>query len=359
MKARFIKLTFLSLVALCACDNLQEQDFFGPSLSTVKFGKTQDLSFSESYETGAFLPMSYIVDSMVVSLDRNGQEYMYSLSSFPGDKLLGTYCRKGRSSKEVLNCLPVMDTYDNQNGELCSDLFSYGDGRIFSWNISRSRQMGTDVYDRIVQLRNDEDYFPVLSCYHLDSTHVIVRNSRQRAAVEELVEVPCYEIYSMESGARETDYELFKMNPVKTKDIVYSAKSFYASTDCINPDRTKIAFGMGYMPVYGILDLASGDYACFRVKGFRKFSKKDRIWHFCSMVSDDHYIYALYYGGNISNPNAKRKESTLLVMDWDGVPVSSFSLEEYVTELKMSDGILYFTGRDNVIYSIDTDDLSY
>ena len=47
------------------------------------------------------------------------------------------------------------------------------------------------------------------------------------------------------------------------------------------------------------------------------------------------------------------------MMDWDGVPVSSFSLEEYVTELKMSDGILYFTGRDNVIYSIDTDDLSY
>lgn len=77
------------------------------------------------------------------------------------------------------------------------------------------------------------------------------------------------------------------------------------------------------------------------------------------MVSDDHYIYALYYGGDISNPNAKRKESTLLVMDWGGVPVSSFSLEEYVTELKLSDGILYFTGRDNVIYSIDTDDLSY
>ena len=161
----------------------------------------------------------------------------------------------------------------------------------------------------------------------------------------------------MKTGEITRQFDIFDIVNVETTDPLYTSKSFSGNFDCIKPDRTKLAFGMGYMPVYGILNLSSGKFQGFRIKGLNRFSIAERNWHFCNLVADNHYIYALYYGHDISDPYSERGCSTLFVIDWDGGLVKRFLLDKYLTELNISNGVLYFGYNDGVIYSVAADKL--
>ena len=342
---------------LVGCSQVAEQEFFIDALSEVKSLPAVQLTLNEGTASSSMLQMSYIVDSLIISINNRGQEYTYNISNIHTDQLLGFYGRRGRSFNEMLDCLPVMDTYRNKNNELCSDIFSIGGGRLFIWNISRSLNSASDCYDGIVKLYNDEDRYAFLSLYHRDDTSVVVKNSMQTASEEIIAEVPRYEIYDLRSGDLVRNYNIFKRVNVKTDDPVYTSKSFFGNFDCIKPDRTKLAFGMGYMPVYGILDLETGRFNGFKIEKLKHFSTSVRNWHFCNLVADDSRIYALYYGNDISEPHTERKTSTLFVIDWGGNITARYDLGKYFTELKLSDSILYFIRSGEDIHSIDVTDL--
>lgn len=344
-------------IFLGGCRQVVEQDFFMDSLSYVGMCPVSPLILDDSISTSSTLQMSYIVDSLIISINNRGQEYAFGISNIYTDQLLGLYGRRGRSFNEMLDCLPVMDTYRNEDEELCSDIFSFGDGRLFIWNISQSLNSASDSYEDIIKLYNDEDRYSFLSLYHLDDTSVVVKNSRQTASDEIIADAPRYEIYDLRTGGLVRYFNIFKRVYVKTDDPVYTSKSFLGNFDCIKPDRTKLAFGMGYMPVYGILDLETGKFNGFKIKTLKHFSTSVRNWHFCNLVADDYYIYALYYGDDISDSRAERKHSTLFVIDWDGNITARYDLGKYFTELKLNDSILYFIRNGEKIHSISLTEL--
>ena len=353
---RIALLLYGSILISSGCKRICEQDFFVSQLSVKEISSIGEIHLKESFVTKANVPMSAIVDSLMISIDRSNQSYMYSVSNIHNDTLLGTFCRRGRSRNEVLDCLPIMNTFTNCEGDLCTIVFSFGDGRLFLWNITKSLATSSDVYENIIHLQNDENWFPFFSGYHLNDTSVIVRNSNQhRSCIS--CEVPRYEVYSINTGELLHHYDVFKPVEFETNNPIYTSRSFFGCTDCVKPDKTKIAIGMGHMPVFAILDLHTGNCNGFRIKDLMRFSPYERIWHFCSLVSDDQFIYALYYGGDISNPTSERHSSTLFVLDWDGQIKSRYVLDRYVTELKLSNGVLYLTHTDDVVHFLQTTDL--
>ena len=350
-------LLFVAILILNGCNSrLQEQDFFITSLTILDACQAKEKDLNKSFTTTAIVPMSTIVDSLIISIDRSHKPYMYTVSNIQSDSLLGTFCRRGRSNNEVLDCLPIMDTFKNSDGDLCTTVFSFGDGRLFIWNITQSLASENDVYEKIVQLRNKENWFPFFSGYYQNDTSVVVRNSKQVGAIAAICEVPRYEVYNTDNGELIDRYNIFKQVQFETKNPVYSVQSFYGCVDCVKPDRTKIAIGMGYMPVYGILDLYSGEFNGFKIKDYLPFSPYERIWHFCSMAADDHLIYALYYGGDIT-PYTSRGTSTLIVFNWDGQIKSKYELNKYITQIGLSDNMLYLSHTDQTVYILDTREL--
>lgn len=347
-------LLYVIVVMLCSCGKVVEQDFFIYSLSEVDLCKSEYLLLEDTIISSSTFPMSYIVDSLMISMDRAGQEFIFSVTDLYSDETLGLFGRRGRSFNELIDCLPVMDVYRNSKGELCSDLFSYRDGRLFIWNISESLMKGTDSYDRIIELNNVEEEYPFLSLYRLDEMSVIAKNSYQIAISDNVLKAPRYEIYNLSTGDLEKTFDIFHKVNIVTNDPIYTSKSFLGNFDCIKPDRTKLAFGMGYMPVYGILDLNTGKFKGFKIKGLKRFSTSVRNWHFCNLVSDNSYIYALYYGHDISDPSSERLNSTLFIFDWEGNMIERYDLGHYFTELNLSNDTLYFMGKEGRIYTILT-----
>lgn len=343
-----------AVLFLSGCNKVVEQDFFRDPLLEVNCCQNQNISLDTAFITGSTTLMSYIADSLMLSIDRSGQDYMFCATDVYEDQIRGLFVRRGRAFNEMLDCLPVMDAYNNESGDLCSDLFSYTDGRIFVWNISRSLREGADSYDKIIQLKNDDDRFAFLSVYHVNDSIILVKNSKQVASQEHAVEEPRYELYSTKTGEFIRSYDVFRNVDVATGNPLYKSKSFPGNFDCIKEDRTKIAFGMGYMPVYGILDLISGEFHGFKIKELREFSTEVRYSHFCSLAADDQYIYALYYGYDLAEPFSERKPSRLFLIDWSGELLQSFSLNQYFIELKLNNGILYLINNEQVVYSVPT-----
>lgn len=346
-------LLFGYISLFCGCDKITEQDFFKTTLAVVEQPYVKDVVLEEAFRTSSTIQMSHIVDSLFISIDRTGQEYLYCISDINTDQVIGVFGRRGRSSNEMFDCLPILDTYRNKDGELCSDVLSFGDGRVFVWNISESIRTESDCYERIAHLYNDDGRYPFLSLYHLNDSSVIVKNSGQSPSEERMTNAPVYEVYSLGTGKLLRQFDLFDVVDVETENPLYTSKSFSGNFDCIKPDRSKMAFGMGYMPVYGILELTSGAFQCYRIDGLQRFSTEERNLHFCNLVSDDQYIYALYYGYDISDPYSERKASTLFVIDWDGRLVSKWMLDQYFTELAIDDDVLYLINKNGVIYSVN------
>lgn len=354
MIKRFYLLLLISSLLLFGCKGIVEQDFFFQRLSTTEYESVKEKELNDSFITSSMIPMSIIVDSLMISIDRLKQDFIFSISNIQNDSLLGTFCRRGRSNNEIVDCLPIMSTYSNSIGELCAPIFTYGDGRILIWNITQSLDAGSHIYENIIQLHNEENWYPFLSGYLLCEKSVIVRNSKQIGSSDTPVNAPRYEVYSTSTGELIRQYDIFKPVVFETNNPIYTSNSFLGCTDCIKPDRTKIAIGMGYMPVYGILDLHSGSFKGFQINNLIPFRPTERIWHFCDMVADNQLIYALYYGGDISEYDSKRHSSTLFVLDWEGRIKARYSLDKYVTELNLSNGILYLSYIGDAVYMLNT-----
>ncbi len=352
------KLLLMSLLSAIASCGVVEQDFFYEDIDEVSIPDSQKITLDDSIRTSATLPMSYIMDSIVVSISRERHEYMFSITQLQNDSLIGLFCRRGRSDRELLDCLPVMNTYRNDEGDVCAGVFSYADGRLFLWNISKSMVEGRDVYEGLITLHNKTDDYVFLSGYRANDSCVVANNSKQLPSIEYIVEPPRYEMYSINTGELLKSYNIFKKVNYDTTNPLYTSKSFPGKFDCISPDGTKIAFGMAYMPVYGILDLISSDFKVFRIKGLKRFSTSVKNWHFCNLVSDNEYIYSLYYGLDISDPYSDRGSSTLFVFDWDGNLISQYVLDKYVTEINLTNETLYFSHRNGVLFKLPISRLS-
>lgn len=127
----------------------------------------------------------------------------------------------------------------------------------------------------------DGGMLALMSCYALDGNSVIVRNSRQDPQKEELLDVPVYETYSLTDGMRTDVYDsMFSYSEVPVENESFRPKYYLSGSDCISPDRSRIAYVMGYMPYLVTLDLGSGESVAFRLTGEPAFNPSEERWCF-------------------------------------------------------------------------------
>ena len=356
MRRRYF-LFVLPILFLCSCNRIVEQDFFPVPIETVDVPEKKVISLSDESFFCSSMPFSLIKDSVIVSLERGTDTHLVSVTDMAKDSIMGLFCQKGRANNELLDCIPISELYSDSEENLCADLVSYKDSRLFKWNISESLKSGKDVYDKIVELKSGRGLFlPLMSLYRLDEKRIITRNSVRSPKEGSIHEPPAYEIYDTDSGQKMREYAF--MNSVEAPDYDhdgYDDRAYVSMSDCIKPDRTKVAFAMSYMSVYGILDIESGKLDVFRVKRSRRFSATDRYRHFASLAADDSFIYALYRDG-ISR-EALEAYSLLYVIDWQGKIRHLFTVESGIWSIDLDGDLLYFLKRDGCIKYIHTSEL--
>lgn len=359
-RLKYIRQTITSLICLifASCsEQPTKEDFFMFPITEIHDIKEQILSLSRIEDPGADMDCCSIKDSLLFSFD-GGKKYGFSITNINNGDLIGQYCARGRSWKEPLSLLPIFEFYE-ENDSLMTVLFSYLDHKVFFWNITASLRDGKDHYRKITKIAPDRSRtLPLLSFYLLDSSRLIVYNSEQIAEINEMVKVPAYEIYDTDKGALLRKFDLFNFVEYHTGDPYYSSKSFLSCTDCIKPDRTKIAFAMAHFPQINILDINTGNVTGFSIKDAMQFSAKENIYHFSSIKADDNYIYTLFFGKPFDMTNYDSVPDILYVLDWQGNIIKKFRLEYHFTTLNLDNGRLYFShNARGGLYFIDVDKL--
>lgn len=345
----------LLIIALSVCScGTEEQKFFRFGIKAID--GTCPVSDIETADLGenqnAVGPDCLVRDSVVISQTRS--EYLFDVSEFGSGDLLGSYCRRGRAWNEPLSALPLYETYVKSR-DLCADIFSFMDSKLFVWNITQSLAQHRDVYDEIVRIKDaDATGTPWMSFYRIDSTKIIAYNSMQLAASPDAEYAPRYEIYDVANGEKLKELDLFNAVDLETGSDMFTSKMFLSNVDCIKPDRTKLFFAMSYMPVYGVLDIKEGKAVGYRVKGLVPFSPKEQRWHFADVQADDDNVYALYSGELMFSENGTDIPNILYVIGWDGALKKKFVLNGRFTQISLDNGHLYLRNPAGVMAEVKT-----
>lgn len=346
-----------------SCSQALEKDLIKCDIRQTGYPEeTVALEVHAAGQEGPDLMSAIIRDSLVISQERSSS-YLFSISGLRSGELKMMCCRKGRAGNEPVSAIPVRDVFE-EDGDMKAYVYSYKDSEIFEWNISESLSSGSDVYDRVVRISapgQDGGMLSLMSCYALDGNSVIARNSRQDPQKEEFLDVPVYETYSLTDGMRTDVYDsMFSYSEVPVENESFRPKYYLSGSDCISPDRSRIAYVMGYMPYLVTLDLGSGESVAFRLTGEPAFDPSEERWCFTSVQADDTRIYALYYGGNIDDKDFDACPDKLYVFDWNGRLLKEIRLDRHFTDLSLdvANSMLYLTHRmRSGIYGIDTKDI--
>ena len=324
------------LFLVLSCARIDEQDFFRFNLvDSESPSEIESVEIDTVINTGAKLVDCAIAYPYLFSNESG--DNLFSVTDISTGSYLGQWCRCGRGPEEPLYVLPISELYHKGN-DLFADLFSYHGGKLLVWNVSESLRSDTDVYEGVVNLEYSEQVVPFRSLHRICDSLVLVCDTRLSPSVDEMIAAPSYDLYNTHSGKFVSGYNLFNMIVKKTSNPRFTSKSFLSISDCMKPDRTKIAFAMRYMPVINILDLKSGEVKGIRLKGAKGFTTRKQVCHFVDISADDDYIYALYYGKERVDGSFPE---ILHVFDWGGNWVSTKKLSHHASALQVSSGRLY------------------
>ena len=346
----------LCLCALMSCSWLHdcpEQEFFKFDLQRAEEDCAcvdLTLDVSDGHNVGG--TDCIVIDSLVVSLSRD--EYLFHISDLESGELVGSFCRRGRAGNEPLSALPLSELYE-KDGDLCADVCSFMNSKLFVWNVTQSIRQNKDVYNQIIDYSTwKDDGFGEMSWYRLPGNGILSCNPMQDAKSADVVAAPTYMIFNMEKGIKTREFDLFKFVEKKTVNPMFPSKVFLSGVDCISPSKDRLFVGMSYMPVYCILDIESGKAKGFKVDGMQSFSPYENRWHFADAQADDNFVYVLYSGGLMFSPDGTDLPGCLYVMDWGGSIKLKCKLNHRFTGLNLDGGILYLTHFNGDMAKIET-----
>lgn len=343
------------VAAIASCSHVKEQDFFRFDLmETGDRYQFRQLSLDDTQLPDVASSDCIVKDSLIIN-NEHRSEYLFHISDLDG-KLLGSFCRRGRAWNEPLSGLSLFETYV-ENGNVCADVFSFMDAKLFVWNISESISEGRDVYEDIIQFESNDEavLHPWMSLYRLDEDHIIVYNSMQSGYTDDLVGTPAYQIYALRERGLAVQFDLFNVVDIEPENPMLPKNALLTNVDCLKPDKTKLVFAMSLMPVYCILDLDTGKAEGYRIKGLPGLRMDEYRWQFADIQADDDYIYALYSGEIMFNKEGADIPDVLYVMDWDGHVKAKYKMDKRFTSLSLDNGKLYFIHHDGAIAIVDTD----
>ncbi len=352
-----ILLCICTLLSCSGLNNCPEQEFFKFDLRRVE-GNCPCVDVILDIDGGQYVGGSdcIIKDSLVISSSRN--EYLFHISDLESGELTGSFCRRGRAGNEPLSAMPLSEVYQ-KDGDLCADVCSFMNSKLFVWNITESIRQSKDVYNRIIDYSElKENGFGEMSWYRLSDNEMLSCNSMQDAKSPDAVDAPKYLIFNIENGTKVQEFDLFNFVEKETKNPMFPSKVFLSGIDCMSPTKDRFFVGMSYMPVFCILDIERGKAKGFKVDGLKSFSPDENRWHFADVQSDKNYIYALYSGEMMFSPDGTDIPDTLYVIDWNGCLRLKCKLNHRFTGLNLDGDILYLTHFNGDMAKIETAELA-
>ncbi len=347
---------FIPAMVLLGCNRLEVERLLNFDVTEESAAETTELiSPQKEVVLQTSLIHFMILDSILISYQFDGDCFLNAFQIKSGEKVL-SLCKRGRGPNEFISptlfyeCGRDVLLYDSQTSEL-SEV-----------DLDASLQEGSTVVAKRIRIRSGQEASSgLLSINKLDDSRFLAFDSGQGAGRNgpELIKKPTYKIYNFESGKPEKILSIFN-DPPRKKRIKAPEYFIYnfSRCDCISSDKKTVFFALTTSPIYGLLNLESGDISGFRIEGEPGSRKEKYMASFSDLCTDGQYVFALYFGQPYET--ALETPSSLLVFDWNGTLLKIVPLNAPFGTCRTNGEKLFLSRRDVMVsdlYSINYDQI--
>lgn len=185
----------------------------------------------------------------------------------------------------------------------------------------------------------------------------------KRTIVEQTIEMPPA---SLESWYVDSDKQIVLQQHADNFSLLQNGKSIkdskklyephapafplYQSKLCASSNGRKVALPMMYMDKVNFYDFEKDCLSSVSLYGAPTSTENELHVYYCSTCTDGEKVYALYMNQSIEDSYAVPKNMEIHVLDFDGVYLGRYVVQEYIIDIDCDDENLYGLDLEGNIY---------
>ena len=341
--------TYLCIGAVCILSGCHRQD----SSETMAFDNISFVTeFPRTFESGAGMNLdlgligvrSLVVrDSLLIvsTVDANG---FWSFFKLPDHTPMGSFLIKGRGGDEVLESPRVgLQSFAEQDGELCSFIYDFYTGKLLKMNISRTlKENSLDISRVAPELKQN-----LFNVVRLDSLTYFCR--------EVSADFTKQDRYILQEGRKVVPDMLAILNEasvVPGKDI--NILGSYYGYNSLRNIMAEASMGLNIINLYSMdagrtqKTICEGD-RLYSIADAETVDRRQSKVTFCGITAFDDFFAVLYYGDTEENVHyGKAGKQRLQFFSWEGLPLAELALDKPANsfDIDFSRNILYTLNYD-------------
>ena len=278
-------------------------------------------------------------DSLAIMFVVVQSNYMYEIYNTNDGSLIGQFFPRGNGHGEFMAVSGVNQLVPRNVG-LTAMVNAIDGQKLIAWNITKSVEQNTTVYEESVLKKPENHPAPFFSYNMLVGKDSVMGYLPGTPMLNAPSAAPVW--YLFEKSTNRCLAEIHNYDPIDNPDAQKVVSDCFSTSACAKPDGTKLVESMYYLPQINIIDVKSGKVSGYLMKGhddYSIFSTDMRELHCCyrQVTSTDKYIFALWSGRKLNEDDYSRGYDEVHVFDWDGrmlkkvklsVPVQSIYLDQ-------------------------------
>jgi len=293
-----------------------------------------------------------VVDSIAFFYRTLDNLYSFDVFNIKTGSEIGKFCPIGKGHGEYLALSPIKEVTKEGN-DLRAILFAPNESKLLIWNISKSIEQGTTVYDKIIEYRCKDSSSSYTALYPIGNDSLLAYIASVHISNTDIITPSQYQIRSMFSDREIKRIQVFD-SPKAIEESAILPERFYSSSFCVKPNKKQFAEAMTYQPQINIIDIETSSIKGYSYDGEHINSLDEgnnlNVQRFYLRVqSTDNYIFALYDGSMRSkNPNTDGYKE-LHLYNWNGSMLKKIILENPIHEI-------FIDKKNNLLYGVNANE---
>lgn len=256
----------------------------------------------------------YVIDTFLL-VGNLEQPFFFSVYNLNTQRDIGQWVPRGHGPLEVTMAMFGGQHFYDQ-GSVKFWFLDINQNKVFELDLTASAAEGKTVL-------RDVTTFPLrfFKTFHINDTTCFSYQYDTKSI--------SYVLHGLD-GSSQTEWTLYK-------DVDMDAESYFASTDRLKPDGTKLVLGMRFFDQINILDMKGKDNLTittseqlYDLDDIKEKRVVPNIIYSCLQCSDDK-IFALYMDQSFSDWQRKEKPVEIHVFDWSGQPLYKIDIPQYLS----------------------------
>ena len=344
---------FVFVFLLSSCNN--KQGCFNGSVNAIHDVDSIISLTSESIKLDSVNSEYFIVaDSLIIFCNQHrNAKCFYDVYNLYSNKNLGGFFSRGRGHGEYIS-LPPITNFIHEDNCLKALVYAPNESKMLKWNITKSIQSDSLVYDDMVVCRwYGQQVVPYSKPVLLDDERFLVFLPGVYIPTKNIISLPEYQIRTYSDDKLVKDFRVF--NDVKnnrTSKIL--PESFYLASISYNIEKSLIVEAMNWLPQINIINFDNNQIKGFLLDEHGNYDifesdMSDAKYYYHRVVSTNNYIYALWCGKTVEETlRGGISFDTIHVFNWNGEFKYKLKLDHLVSSISIDASHKY-------LYALNTD----